>query len=200
VKHVNLVLCRHTEIDLNFEKRYSGQLDPPLNGIGVTQAKQLAHSLLEVPLKGIYCSDLHRTYQVMVAILSARRNMQRVVRFDSREFGPIVLDSRLRELDVGEMAGMTKADALAKFPGDRYDTKGKSFDFTSIGGETRLALEQRQLDCFQEIARAHGSDSAEDAPHIGVVGHGTALRVFLETREDARKLEQGSYLIVPFSA
>ena len=57
-----IFLIRHGETSANSELRYQGQIDTPLNNLGLQQAKQLAQDLKNVPLSKIYTSDLKRAY------------------------------------------------------------------------------------------------------------------------------------------
>ena len=54
MSQIKLVLCRHTEVDLNAEHRYTGQIDVPLNSNGKKQAESLARQLSKFKLSAIY--------------------------------------------------------------------------------------------------------------------------------------------------
>jgi len=92
-----LLLARHGETDSNRERRWQGQRDTPLNDAGREQARALARELAADPPDAVYCSDL----------LRARETAELVA-------APLGLtaqpDPRLREADVGELAGRSVAD------------------------------------------------------------------------------------------
>ena len=55
---VRLVLVRHGETDWNMVRRIQGQLDEPLNAVGVQQAKAAAARFAPGMVDAIHCSDL----------------------------------------------------------------------------------------------------------------------------------------------
>jgi len=167
---VYLVLVRHTQTDHNAEHRYSGaREDVPLNETGLEQARGLANTLglLRLSFEPVWCSDLIRTQQVgrIIAGLVDRR---------------LVLDPRLREVDIGQMGGLIKNEALARFPEPHFRTSSSDFDFTSIGGESRTQVVARLQACFDQILETYGAPDDENAVFVIVISHGTALRIMLE--------------------
>jgi len=174
---------------MNVERRYSGMRnDPYLTPEGMKQAERVAAELSKLPIEAIWSSDLARTRQVALRIyLACDRQLS--------------FDRRLRETDVGDMSGLHKDDAVAQFPDEHHRTSTPAYDFRDIGGESFSQVVQRQLDCFREILEHHGTDSADDAPFVVVVGHGTSLRTMLRFLgiKPAKLHQQGEYQIVPFS-
>lgn len=185
VRRVQLIVCRHTQIDLNAQGRYSGHIDAPLNFLGHAQADQLARALAPLPIRGIYCSDL----------LRARTVAERIAK--AHELAP-QSDARLREVHLGRMDGMRKDIAEREFPDARLRTSNSAFDFRPIGGEHRPAVLERMLACCDDIARMHGTEDGR-LPFVVIVSHGTALRVLLEHLGTHKFHEQGRYQVVAYS-
>jgi probable phosphoglycerate mutase len=109
----------------------------------------------------------------------------------------VQLDARLREVHIGQMAGMRKSDARREYPDPEFRGAHPSFDFRSIGGESRTQVLDRIRACCDRIARIHGTAHA-DVPFVVIVSHGTALRVLLEHLGIRTFHEQGSYQVVTY--
>lgn len=98
-----VLVIRHGQSEWNLAGRWQGQADPPLTDLGRRQAQQASRALGTVD--AIWASDLQRAAETAAII--------------SRELGvgPVVLDAGLRERDVGEWEGLTRADIDEQFPG-----------------------------------------------------------------------------------
>ena len=57
------IFIRHGETDWNRQQRFQGQIDVPLNDIGLAQAGRLGQRLGAEPADVLVCSDLLRTRQ-----------------------------------------------------------------------------------------------------------------------------------------
>lgn len=189
---VSLILVRHTQTNHNREGRYSGaREDVVLNSTGITQAKKLAKTIAARGLiRAIFSSDLRRTRQVATIIAKACGLGRELVTFDKR----------LREVDIGKAGGLLKADVYAQFPEPHFRTSDPNYDFSSIGGERRWQVVERQLACFREIDEKFGRPDGRESDTIVVVGHGTALRTIIEELGiDPPVLhEQGKYQTITF--
>ena len=87
-------LIRHGETQANKAGILQGQLDVPLSESGRRQARAVAEALSGVRLDAVYSSDLSRARETAEAIVEGRTC-------------PLVLDRRLRELDMGAISGLT---------------------------------------------------------------------------------------------
>jgi broad specificity phosphatase PhoE len=178
-----LILVRHTQTADNVDRIYTGQRDISLNAEGIRQAMKLARTLAERKVCALYVSDLSRTMQVGNLIKAGHEGV------------PLQPDRRLRELDMGQLAGLTKDHVSVHYPEAHFKTSG-AYDFTSVGGETRREVITRQLSLLREARDAHfGSSGA-----IVFVGHGTALQSLLDALGTGLKLHpQGEYTELAFS-
>lgn len=187
---VRLVLCRHTQTDYNAQKRLCGARDDiVLNATGEQQAKELAVKLTDFRIRGIYSSDLKRTRQAAEIIRSQFPHLH------------VQYDARLREVDIGEIGTMLKEEAKIRFPSPHHQLEHPAYDFRDIGGEYRMDVMSRMIECFQEIALRYGTNRPdEETPTVVVVSHGTALRDVREKLGDTSKLhEQGDYQFLDFT-
>lgn len=97
------MLVRHGQSTWNVERRFQGQLDPPLTDLGREQARRLASRLATRPLVAIYTSDLSR----------ARQTAQPLARCLGL---PLLLEPGLKEVALGEWEGRTREEVMATHP------------------------------------------------------------------------------------
>jgi probable phosphoglycerate mutase len=111
-----LCIVRHGETAWNAEGRVQGQLDVPLNDIGLAQARAVAAALQGEHFTAIYSSDLQRvtrTAEPTAAMLGL----------------PVQLDPRLRERHYGMFQTLTYADVKILHPEDYARFKAKDLDY-----------------------------------------------------------------------
>jgi broad specificity phosphatase PhoE len=113
---MRLILVRHGETDLNKQRRVQGLSNLGLNEKGKRQAEALAQALKNEKVDVIYSSPLRRALETAQAI--GRFHRVRVVPLDG-----------LKELDVGEVDGMTY-DEMRIHHGEFFQKWMK--DFTSV--------------------------------------------------------------------
>ena len=102
-----ILLLRHGQSEWNALQRWQGTADPPLNELGRRQAHFVASVLAGQGhvFAGVWASGLARaaeTAAIIAGVLAA---------------GPVQIESRLREADVGEWEGMTSGEIAAAWPG-----------------------------------------------------------------------------------
>ncbi len=136
-----LLLVRHGETDWNAERRWQGHTDVPLNERGREQARRLAASLAGGGVDAIYSSDLTRARET-AEIVAGRLGL------------PVVIDSDLREIDVGSREGLT----------------GEEVGIREWDGESKEAHRDRTLRSLARIVDGHPGS------RVVVVAHGGTLR------------------------
>ena len=102
-------------------------------------------------------------------------------------------DPRLREITLGQLDGMLKTEVKQLYPEKKHSTRSSRFDFSDVGGESRIQVIQRYVAFFDDVVSTLGITRGRCLPNIVVVGHGTALRIFLEHLGIPCQLEQGHY-------
>jgi broad specificity phosphatase PhoE len=150
-----ILLARHGETDWNREGRWQGHTDRPLNEVGRTQADALARRLAHERIAALYTSDLLRASQTAAAV--------------GRETGlePIATPG-LREVDVGELAGLDRAEAAARYP-DWYTRWREGTVDSYPGGESFADLRDRALAAFHRMADRHAGETVVAVCHNGIV-------------------------------
>lgn len=151
-----LCLVRHGETAWNAEHRVQGQLDVPLNALGLAQALAVAKVLGAERYDAIYSSDLsraQRTAQPTASLLSLQ----------------ILSDKDLRERHYGIFERLTYAEVKQRYPQDyaRFEAREPEYDFRS--GEGLRAFHERSMACLRRIAAAHAGGEVLVFTHGGVL-------------------------------
>lgn len=153
----HLLILRHGESTWNAENRWQGQADPPLSPRGEAQAGEAAARLVDVGFTALFASDLvraRRTADILGAALGLETR----------------IEPGLREIDVGDWTGLTRAEIEAGWPGELAAwSEGRRE--SPVGGETRTHLVDRARRTLSRVA-------AEARPGAGllVVSHGALIR------------------------
>ncbi|MDQ1695464.1 MAG: glucosyl-3-phosphoglycerate phosphatase [Frankiaceae bacterium] len=131
-----VVLLRHGRTEWNATGRFQGQLDSPLDLIGKAQALGAAVALAPMEPDAIVSSDLSRAVDTAGAV-AAEAGLE------------VVLDPRLREIDLGEWQGLTRAEARGRFPEEYADWQAGE-DSRRGSGETYAEVGARSAACVVE--------------------------------------------------
>ncbi len=125
-----VVVLRHGRTTWNAERRFQGQEDPPLDTVGIEQARRAAEILTHIEFSKIVASDLQRA--VITAELVAEKTKQLV----NQNVG-------LRETHCGSWQGRTWPEIFAEDP-DTLTLWSTSGDIRPGGnGETRTEVAKR---------------------------------------------------------
>ncbi len=182
-----MVVARHGRTAWNVAGRYQGQADPDLDAEGRTQAERLAAELAGLPAGRVVSSDLRRA-----------RHTARPV---ARALGlALVVDPRLREVDVGPWEGLTPAEAAAAFPAEHAAWQTGE-DVARGGWETTPEAGSRAAAAI--VGHAAELDAGQA---LVVVSHGLVLRATLrrlradglaDLADDPPHLANASWIDVP---
>jgi thiosulfate oxidation carrier complex protein SoxZ len=153
-----LFIARHGQTDWNFEHRWQGHADPPLNATGRAQAAELGEALAGSAIEAVFSSDLRRAAET-AEIVAARLGLL------------VELDARLREVDVGEWSGLTAAEVEERYPEGFLRRRGGQTGWTE--GEELGAMAERVVAALLEIAGRHPDG------RLLVVTHGGPMRATL---------------------
>jgi len=150
------VLIRHAESVWNASGRWQGHADPPLSERGRAQAEQLARGLAHQPIEVLLASDLTRAAQT-AEILGEAVGLKPV------------LDARLRELDVGVWAGLTRAEIARRDPETLARFEAGDPDVLAGGGESRGQIRARVRAFARQLDREHAGRLVAIVGHLGVI-------------------------------
>jgi len=146
------VLWRHGQTVWNFEDRFQGQTDIPLNETGVSQAERAARLLAALQPDAIFRSDLGRAAATAAPL--------------ARITGlPVTVDKDLRERHGGVWEGLTGPEIRARYPAE-FQT------WSPPDGETTAVVADRVCGALERIA-----DSLPPGSLAVIVSHGAAIRL-----------------------
>lgn len=151
-----VLLVRHGESIWNAEGRWQGAADPPLSEVGRLQAAELAELVKKEDIDLIVASDLSRAIETAEIVA-------RVIGHEPA----IVIEPRLRERDVGEISGLTRAEIEERFPG--LLEKWRTGELTQMpGGEDDIT--PRVSAGLQAVADSPDGSVVLVVTHGGVIG------------------------------
>ncbi len=156
-----ILLVRHGESEWNAARRWQGQADPPLTGLGRVQAAHAARALGAID--AIFTSDLQR------ALVTAQ------VIADALGLDEPSIDPRLRERDAGEWSGLTREEIHEQWPGylgdDHTATVGSdgSAQRRPPGWEAEAPLWARVRASLVDIGQAVPGGEVVALTHGGVI-------------------------------
>ncbi|MHC1759076.1 MAG: alpha-ribazole phosphatase [Negativicutes bacterium] len=155
-----IYLIRHGRIQNEGEqRRYIGQIDVPLDAVGVRQAERMRERLARAGVGEIYCCDLERS-RATAEILALNNEC------------PVSVRSDLREIHLGEWEGISFGEVIRRFPG-QFEARGKDIAYYQTpGGESFADCSRRVLNVFQEIV-------ADMVEPVVIVGHAGVNRLIL---------------------
>src|SRR5262249_32042099 len=151
---VRILLWRHGRTAWNYDGRFQGQADPPLDEVGRRQAREAAPFIAGMRPSAVVSSDLRRA-------IDTARDLGLQVR----------TDPRLREIDLGEWSGLNAGQAAARFP-DEDDAWRRGEDVRRGGGETYEEVGARAVTLVDELLAT--GDVPDDGLLVLVTHGGTA--------------------------
>lgn len=159
-----LVLVRHGQSDWNLKNLFTGWEDPGLTDKGVEEAHAAGRNLKAEGLKFdvAFTSDLSRAQKTLDIILE--------------ELGqadlPVTRDQALNERDYGDLTGLNKDDARAKWGEEQVHVWRRSYDVAPPGGESLRDTLARSLPYYMKAIQPH----VLDGKTVIVAAHGNSLR------------------------
>lgn len=150
---MQIFLLRHGETHWNREGRCQGVSDIELNELGHQQASEVAAHLSSRRIDAVYSSHLRR----------ARRTAEIV---GGPHDVPVKIEPDLRELDHGEMEGLTFLEVRERFAGLIEQWRSQPVAVALPGGERLIDVDRRVWSALNRIVETH-----DDEDTIVVVSH-----------------------------
>ncbi|SFV07469.1 2,3-bisphosphoglycerate-dependent phosphoglycerate mutase [Methylobacterium sp. 174MFSha1.1] len=162
-----LVLARHGQSEWNLKNLFTGWKDPGLTELGVEEARAAGRRL---KAKGV---------QFDVAFTSDLGRAQRTCALILEELGQTGLqtfaDAALNERDYGDLSGLNKDDARAKWGEEQVHVWRRSYDSPPPGGESLKDTVARVLPyTMREIL-----PRVMRGERVLVAAHGNSLRALV---------------------
>jgi broad specificity phosphatase PhoE len=155
-----ILLVRHGATILTAEDRFAGSTDVPLSEEGRQQVRQLAARLAPEPLTAIYASPMARTLDTAGVIAVPHRL-------------PVRLSPGLREIDHGHWEGLTRHEAVRRYPAEYAAWEARPIEAAPVGGESGRAVLTRARAALDAIVSAHPGE------HVLVVSHKATIRLLV---------------------
>ena len=162
-----LILVRHGQSEWNLKNLFTGWRNPDLTEQGIEEARATGRKLKSAGI----VPDLYYT--------SALRRAQHTLDLMLEEMGidnvTIVRNTALNERDYGDLAGLNKDDARAKWGEEQVHVWRRSFDVPPPGGESLKDTAARTLPYYErEILPA-----LKQGKTVLVAAHGNSLRALV---------------------
>ncbi|MDR3469982.1 MAG: 2,3-bisphosphoglycerate-dependent phosphoglycerate mutase [Xanthobacteraceae bacterium] len=166
-----LVLVRHGQSDWNLKNLFTGWKDPDLTAQGIAEAKAAGRKLKA------------RGLAFDIAFTSALTRAQHTLTLMLEELGQsglaTIRDQALNERDYGELSGLNKDDARAKWGEEQVHVWRRSYDVPPPGGESLKDTLARALPYYvQEIL-----PQVLRGKRTLVAAHGNSLRALIMVLE-----------------
>jgi probable phosphoglycerate mutase len=159
VNGARLIFVRHAEPDETVRDRIYGRLDPRLSERGRAHAASIALRLAAEPIAAVYASPQSRARET-AAPLAARLGLEALMEAD------------LREIDFGELEGLSLAEAVARYP-VQANWMVAPGDAEFPGGESVAALQARATAIAHAVAERHEGET------VAVFTHAVVIRAVL---------------------
>ena len=166
-----LVLVRHGESEWNLKNLFTGWKDIDLTDKGVAEAQAAGRRLkaLGLSFDVAFTSDLIRAQRSLDLILEEMGQTQI----------PVSRDKALNERDYGDLSGLNKDDARAKWGAEQVHIWRRSYDVAPPGGESLKDTAARVLPYYiQEILPA-----VLQGKRVLIAAHGNSLRALVMVLE-----------------
>ncbi len=166
-----LVLVRHGQSEWNLKNLFTGWEDPGLTDKGVAEAHAAGKNLKAQDLKFdmAFTSDLSRAQRTLSIILGEL----------GQEKLATVRNQALNERDYGDLTGLNKDDARAKWGEEQVHIWRRSYDIAPPGGESLRDTLARTLPYYMKEIQPH----VLDGKTIIVAAHGNSLRALVMALE-----------------
>lgn len=150
---MEIFLVRHGATDWNLEHRCQGSADRDLSDVGIRQAEEIAAQLRHQTIHAIYSSDLKRARRTAEVISEPHRL-------------PVLIESRIRELDHGALEGLTFNEIKENFGDFLTRWRTEPAELQVPGGERLVDVVERAWTGLNQIVERH-----DPAENLVVVSH-----------------------------
>jgi broad specificity phosphatase PhoE len=151
-----LLLIRHAEIELRYQRTFGGRIDMNLSPRGRAQAERLAEYLRAKTLDAIYASPMKRVQQTVAPLLKNGAPAQTIL-------------PGLQEVDFGDWTGLGWETVSERFGFGAHEWLDELERTGAPNGENGARFRARVEPCLREIIRRHQGQNVAIYCHGGVV-------------------------------
>lgn len=166
-----LVLVRHGQSEWNLKNLFTGWENPGLTDKGVEEAHAAGRNLKGEGLifDMAFTSELSRAQRTLAIMLDEL----------GQDDLDVTRDQALNERDYGDLTGLNKDDARAKWGDDQVQQWRRSYDIAPPGGESLRDTLARTLPYYMKAIQPH----VLDGKTVIVAAHGNSLRALVMALE-----------------
>jgi 2,3-bisphosphoglycerate-dependent phosphoglycerate mutase len=166
-----LVLVRHGQSEWNLKNLFTGWRDVDLTEVGIGEARAAG--------KKLKAQGLHFDIGFTSALIRAQRSLDLILDEMAQKTIPVIKNLALNERDYGDLSGLNKDDARAKWGEEQVHIWRRSYDVPPPGGESLRDTAARVLPYYiQEIL-----PRVLDGKNVLVAAHGNSLRALVMVLE-----------------
>jgi len=166
-----LVLVRHGQSEWNLKNLFTGWRDVDLTEVGIKEARAAG--------KKLKAQGLHFDIGFTSALIRAQRSLDLVLEEMGQSSIPVIKNQALNERDYGDLSGLNKDDARAKWGEEQVHIWRRSYDIAPPGGESLKDTAARVLPYYIQdiLPRVLGGKN------VLVSAHGNSLRALVMVLE-----------------
>ena len=166
-----LVLVRHGESEWNLKNLFTGWKDVDLTEKGIAEARAAGRKLK--------AQGLSFDVAFTSVLVRAERSLDLMLEEMGQRKIPILRDKALNERDYGDLSGLNKDDARARWGAEQVHIWRRSYDVAPPGGESLKDTAARVLPYYiQEILPA-----VLQGKRLLISAHGNSLRALVMVLE-----------------
>lgn len=166
-----LVLVRHGQSEWNLQNLFTGWRDPALTEQGHAEAKKAGGLLAAKGLK----FDIAYTSELTRAQVTCQHILDGVGQSDLNTVKNLALNER----DYGDLSGLNKDDARAKWGEEQVHVWRRSYDVPPPGGESLRDTGARVWPYYMHVIQPH----VLRGETVLVAAHGNSLRALIMALE-----------------
>lgn len=184
-----LILLRHGASLWNDLNRFTGWVDVPLSTKGVREAETAGEKIADFPVDVIFTSTLIRAQTTAMLVMNKHKSGKTPVIlhpgegkmeewshiYDKEAFESLIPTYeawQLNERMYGELQGLNKDEARARFGAEQVHIWRRSYDVPPPGGESLKLCSERTLPYYREKI----VPELKKGKNVLVVAHGNSLR------------------------
>jgi len=176
----DVIFLRHGQSQWNLENKFTGWVDVPLSERGLVEARAAGEKLRGRAIDHLFTSVLQRATE------TARIALEVAGRSDV----PTTRDAALNERMYGDLQGLDKDDARARWGKEQVHVWRRSYDVAPPGGESLADTAARVVPYWE----THILPLIREGKNVLIAAHGNSLRALamhLEglSREEVLSLE-----------
>jgi 2,3-bisphosphoglycerate-dependent phosphoglycerate mutase len=172
-----LVLVRHGQSDWNKKNLFTGWKNPDLTDQGVSEAENTGEKLKEQNFN----FDVMFTSQ----LIRAQNTGEIILKKLNEPNLTTIKSANLNERDYGDLTGMNKDEARAKFGEEQVHIWRRSYDVPPPGGESLKDTYERVIPYFKTDIMPELNDSK----NVLVAAHGNSLRSLVKFIENLKETD-----------